>query len=433
MNLLYTNVTAITMDPNCPVLKHCYVATQGKTITAVGTDRPQGSFDREIDCTEKLLMPGLVNAHTHVPMTLLRGYGGGNNLQDWLNKFIFPAEAKMDETCIRLGTQLAMAELLAAGVTTIADMYSMCDTMAQVVAETGLSANLSRGIICFEETHHPEDLPGVVETRELIEKWNGHDQGRIRCDVSIHGEYTSFLAPKLWDYLGKLTVDQQVGMHVHISETQAEHQECIARHGKTPLAILAEHGVWEHGGIAAHCVWTEEPDWELMLQKGISPVHNPVSNLKLGSGVAPVGQMLAKGVNVALGTDGVASNNNHDMFEEIKTSAVLHKGVTHNPTLISSQEALNMATVNGAKALRRHTGVIAEGYDADIILLDASRPSLFPCHDPVEQVVFSARGGDVCLTQCQGNILYENGLFHTLDLAQIKKEITNYAIPRIFG
>lgn len=433
MKILYKNVTAVTMDPQQPVLTQGYVCTQGKEITLVSQTCPQGEFDREIDCTDKIMMPGLVNAHTHVPMSLLRGYGGGNNLQDWLNNFIFPAEAKMDEKCIEIGTALSMAELIASGVTCIADMYSSCDTMCNVVADSGLSANISRGVICFAPTEAPETLEGVVETKELVEKWHGYDNGRIRCDISLHGEYTSFAAPKLWEHLGKMAVDYKTGMHIHISETKSEHEECKARHGKTPLQVLADHGMWEQGGIAAHCVWTEESDWDLMVKKGITPIHNPVSNLKLGSGVAPIGKMLEKGVNIALGTDGVASNNNHDLLEEVKLAAVLHKGISLDPTLITSQQALNMATVNGAKALKRNTGVIGAGYDADIILLDGSRPSLCPCHDVVEQVVFSAQGGDVCLTQCQGKILYENGIFHTLDLVQIKKDMKEYALPRIFG
>lgn len=432
MTILYQDATILTMDPACPVIKGGYVLTQGRTIAQVGQTAPQGDFDRIISCQDKILLPGLVNAHTHVPMTLLRGYGGGHNLQDWLNDWIFPAEAKMDEDCIRIGTQLAMAELIAGGVTTIADMYSSCDVMAQVVAEAGLSANLSRGVLNFGPCEDPQNLQGVVETHQLLDQWHGYDQGRIRCDVSLHGEYTSYQAPKLWDYLGKLAVDRQVGMHIHISETKSEHEECKARHGKTPLAILAQHGLWERGGLAAHCVWSEESDWSLLVEKGITPVHCPVSNLKLGSGVPPLKRMMAQGVNIALGTDGVASNNNHDMLEEVKSAALLHKGLLRDPTFLTSQQALAMATVHGAQALGRHTGVIAPGYDADVILLDCNRPSLMPCHDPLEQVVYSANGGDVCLTQCQGKILYENGQLTTLDLTQIKKELETIALPRIF-
>ncbi len=432
-SILFTQAKILTMEAEGTLIDQGFVAVAEGKIAYVGTERPQGDFAREISCQGKLLMPGLVNAHTHLPMTLLRGLGGGNNLQDWLNKHIFPAEARLDSRAVRCGTELAVAELLQAGVTCVADMYNFCDDIAEVVLATGINANLSRGVLCFDPEATPENLEGVQETLALIDQYHGANGGQIRVNGSLHGEYTSFLLPKLWEYMAKLSADREISMHIHVSETLSEHEECKARHGKTPLQILNEFGLWERGGIAAHCVWTEEEDWALMAKKSISPIHNPVSNLKLGSGIAPIHRMLEAGVKVAMGTDSVASNNNHDMWEEIKLTAMLHNGIALNPTLISSETALTLATRNGAHALGRKTGEIKEGFDGDIILVDMDHVSMTPCHDAVENLVFSARGTDVCLTMCGGKILYENGTYTTIDLDKVKKEVKEYGVPCILG
>ena len=238
----------------------------------------------------------------------------------------------------------------------------------------------------------------------------------------------------MWEYLGRYAADHKLGMQVHLSETRSEHLECMARHaGKTPFAVLDDYGVWQNGGVAAHCVWVSQDDMEGMVRRGVTAVHNPVSNLKLASGVAPVPRLLQAGVNVALGTDGVASNNSHDMFEEIKLAALLHKGVSRDPTAVSARQALAMATVNGAKALGRNTGRIAPGLDADLILVDFTHPGLTPCHDPEENLVFSAHGSDVVMNMARGKVIYENGAFLTLDLEDIRAQLEGYALPRIFG
>ena len=407
---------------------------EGTAISQVGQTRPQGQFDRVVDCTGKVMMPGLINAHTHLPMTLMRGYGGGHDLQHWLNDYIFPAEDKLDSASVQAGTQLALAELIAGGVTCVADMYYFCPDIAQAVADSGISANISRSVTCFAPVDDPENYYACRELRELEEQWNGFDHGRIRVDASVHAEYTSFSAPNMWEYLGRYAADHKLGMQVHLSETRSEHLECMARHGgKTPFAVLDDYGVWQSGGLAAHCVWVSRDDMEGMVRRGVTAVHNPVSNLKLASGVAPVPRLLEAGVNVALGTDGVASNNSHDMFEEIKLAALLHKGISRDPTAVSARQALEMATINGARALGRNTGCIAPGRDADLILLDFTHPGLTPCHDPEENLVYSAHGSDVVMNMARGKVIYENGSFLTLDLEDIRARLKDYALPRIFG
>ena len=328
--LLY-HCRALLMDEANTLLEGAYVVVEGETISSVGTQRPQGPFDREIDCGNNVLMPGLVNAHTHIPMTLLRGYGGGCDLHTWLNQWIFPTEAKLDGRAVRAGTGLALAELIAGGVTTIADMYMHTTDIAQTVLEAGISANLSCGGVYFgaPADFGPATCKDCDNQRRLTEEWHGAGNGQILVDASIHGEYTSNVP--LWQWMAAYAQEKKLGMHVHVSETQSEHEACKERWGKTPLQILDRYGVWDTRAIAAHCVWTTEEDWALMAEKGVSCIHNPVSNLKLGSGVAWIPAMKRAGVNIALGTDGVSSNNNHDMFEEMKFAAILHNGVTHDP------------------------------------------------------------------------------------------------------
>ena len=433
MSVLFQHVTVLTMDPAQPLLKDAYVAVEGTTISAVGTTRPQGEFDRVVDGAGQVLMPGLINCHTHVPMTLMRGYGGGCDLQHWLQEYIFPAEAKLDERAVAAGTALGLAEMIATGTTCIVDMYMKTGTIAQQVMDAGLSANLSCGGLYFGDPKDfsPDKCTDCRNQEELMHQWHGAGDGQILVDASIHGEYTS--SAPLWQWTADFAQKNKLGMHVHISETKLEHEQSLQRHGKTPLAILDQYGVWERGGTAAHCVWVSDEDMDLMARKHVTAVHNPVSNLKLGSGVARVPKMLETGVNVALGTDGVSSNNNADLFEEIKLAAMLHKGVSRDPMVVTAHQALEMATVNAARALGRNTGVVAPGKVADLILVDFNRPNLIPCHDVEENLVFAARGSDVSMNMARGKIIYEKGAFLTLDLEKIRSEVEHYALPLIFG
>lgn len=432
MATLFTNVTALLMDEGFTTLRNGFVAVNGTNISYVGTERPAGDFDRTIDCNRKVMMPGFVNCHTHVPMTLMRGYGGGHDLQSWLNDFIFPAEAKWDDRSMAAATGLGLAEMIACGVTCIADMYMRTGVIARQVLDAGISANLSVGAVYFgsPEEFSPDKCGDCENHIRLYEDWHNAGNGQILADASIHAEYTS--CPPVWEWVADYALEHGLGMHVHVSETKKEHEACVAKYGLTPIQLLNQYGVWDTRAIAAHCVYTTPEDWAVMADKGISCVHNPYSNLKLGSGVAPVPAMLKAGVNVALGTDGVSSHNSIDLFDDMKLAAILHNGVNCDPMAMTARQALEMATVSGARALGRNTGRIEAGRVADLILVDFDAPNLIPCHDEAENLVFSARGSNVVMNMARGKVIYQNGEFKTLDLDRIKAEVKQYALPLIF-
>ncbi|WP_191379480.1 amidohydrolase family protein [uncultured Flavonifractor sp.] len=430
MSILIHNCTAALMDEAGTVLPGAFVAVEGTQITYVGAQRPQGSFEEEIDGEGGVLMPGFVNAHTHVPMTAMRGYGDGNNLQDWLHNYIFPVEARWDDRAIRCCTDLGLAEMIASGVTCIADMYGHSPAIAQEVAAAGISANLSVGGVQFTDDFNPDTHNDCRVQRELTEQWHGYNDGQILVDASVHGEYTSH--QQLWRWMAGYAREHGLGMHVHISETRSEHEECLARHGKTPIQVLNDYGVWDGRAIAAHCVWTTPEDWAVMAEKGISAIHNPMSNLKLGSGIAPVPAMKKAGVNVCLGTDGVSSNNCTDFFGDLKIAAILHNGAGCDPLALLPIDALRMATANGGRALGRKTGVIAEGYTADLILVDFSHLNLTPCHSVLSNLAYAAHGSDVRMNMARGRVIYKDGDFLTIDIQRVKREVADYALPLLF-
>lgn len=434
MNILIQDVTAVLLDEEKTVLQNAFVAVKNGKISYVGNARPEGEFQDVISGNGQVLMPGFVNCHTHVPMTLLRGYGGGCDLQTWLNEYIFPAEARLDQRAVMAGTNLGLAEMISSGVTCIVDMYAHTGTIAQCVLDAGISANLSCGGLYFgaAEDFSPDRCNDCKNQRVLTEQWHGAGNGQILVDASIHGEYTSN-AP-LWRWMAEYAREHDLGMHVHVSETRAEHEGSLSRNGKTPIQTLDQYGVWDNGrGIAAHCVYTTAEDWEIMKNKGVSCAHNPYSNLKLGSGVAPVPAMLEAGVNVALGTDGVSSHNSIDPFADMKLAAVLHNGVNTNAQAVTPYQALQMATANGGKALGRKTGKIEVGYEADLILVDFESPNNFPCHDVIENLVYSSHGYNVTMNMARGKVIYKNGVYYTIDLEQVRREVREYALPLVFG
>ena len=361
---------------------------------------------RERDCEpDKLVMPGLVNCHGHTAMTLLRGHGGGLPLQRWLEEAIFPVEAKMTPEDVHAGAVWGIMEMLAGGTTCVADMYDFPGEMGRALSESGMKGRVCRVGLSF--------VPGRLEDCiNFTSSFNSptlslpHSPTSVFADICIHSEYLT--DEKFCRALAEANRELKRPLHVHVSETRKEHEECIARHGKTPIAYLADTGILDFGGYAAHCVWCTDDDFRIMAEKGVSLVHNPTSNMKLGSGFARVPRAMELGVNVALGTDGCASNDNLDMFEEMHIASLIHKGLACDPTVLSAWDVIEMATKNGAKALGlKNTGEIAVGKAADLCVVDMTRTHLTPALDIPNLVVNSMGASDVTMTIVDGYVAYD--------------------------
>ncbi len=434
MDTLFSRITVVTMNERFEILTDAFVGVTDGKISWLGCTAPEEKPQTIIDGTGMVLMPGLINCHTHLPMTLLRSYADDYDLNTWLNEHIFPREAKMDDRSVKAGALLGIAESLRFGVTSVSEMYDHIGAIAEAVAESGIKANISRGTTMFlGDKFDFETFPACQELVAAKEKWHGYDNGRIRIEASIHGEYTSTYP--LWDALSEFAINEGIGMQVHLSETKAEHMGSLSRNGLTPAQVLDCHNVWGARAVATHCVWLEPEDRKLLARRGVSAVHCPVSNLKLGSGTADVMAMVKDGMNVCLGTDGAASNNNLDLFEEMKAAALTAKGKHLDAAALNAKAVLLMATVCGAKAQGRENecGQIKVGMDADLIMLDFTQPHLIPTHDIASTIVYAASGHDVCLTMVRGTILYAAGKFPTIDLDAVVRELADYALPTVFG
>ena len=434
MDTLFSHVTVLTMDARMSLWTDAFVGVTDGKISWLAKKAPEEQPQKIIDGSGMVLLPGLVNAHTHLPMSILRGYADDVALASWLNDYIFPREDRLDARCVKAATLLGIAESLRFGVTSVSEMYYFSEAQAEAFAESGMKVNLSRGTSMFlGDDFDFERFPACQELVALHEKWHGYDHGRIQVEASIHAEYTSTY--QLWDALAEYAVNNHLGLQLHLSETKKEHDECVEKYGLTPAQLFDCHHVFSTRVTAAHCVHLTQEDMQLLAKRRVSAVHCPVSNLKLASGCADVLGMVKAGMNVCLGTDSVASNNNLDLFEEIKAAALMAKGKTGDPKALPAEAALMMATVCGARAQGRSAecGVIELGMDADLILLDFNQPHLIPCHNVLSQLVYAASGHDVALTMVRGKILYADGKYPTLDIAGALKELHDYAIPRVFS
>ena len=431
MKILFKNADILIPDgESLTVLKDAYLGVDGAYIAYIGTECPDTKdYDRILDYSRKLLMPGLVNTHGHAAMTLLRGVGSGLALQPWLFDVIFPLEDKLTPAMIATGNALAMAEMIASGTTSFSDMYMEPRTLVELNEQVGMKFSAGRVLQCFGEDFCEDSRKRIKEALAIFEEYNGIQEGRVRIDFLVHAEYTTKngvteeFARRCLPY-----ADKGARMQIHISETKKEHEECIGRHGCTPIRWAKDRGLLELPTIAAHCVWVTDEDIEIMKEKGVTPVHNPSSNMKLGSGFAPLAKWLKAGLNVGLGTDGCSSNNNLNMFEEMHLASLLHNGFSHDPTCIKPEQLLRMVTVNGARAQgRTDSGSLETGKRADIIALDMDKPHLCPDHDTLALLCYSAQAADVCLTMVDGRILYENGEYKTLDIEKVKFEARQVA------
>jgi len=423
MKILIDNALIITMDEG-KIYKNGVILVENEYITYVG-DKPAEAIecDKVIDARGGIVLPGLVNAHTHSPMTLLRGCADDLPLDIWLNEHIFPLEDRLDDEAVYYGTMLACAEMIKSGTTTFADMYFMSDNSAKAIVETGMRANLAR---CVTGTHN-DYKKRLNESKELFATYNGAANGRLRIDHSVHAVYTC--SREAIRVTAETAATDGTGLQLHLSETMKENRDCYRQYGKSPTEVMYDMGAFSVPANAAHCVYLSENDMDILQKNNVSIAHNPTSNLKLASGVANIKEVMDKKINVALGTDGTASNNALDVFAEMKLTALLHKGMRLDATLISAGEALKMATVNGAAALRREgeCGALKAGFKADIIILDADAPALFPVHDPISTVVYSGCGGHVVTSLIDGHVVMENRELLTIDIEKIKDGVRRSA------
>ncbi|WP_346354235.1 amidohydrolase [Azotosporobacter soli] len=398
------------------------IGIQADRLLFVGTPPADWQADRTLDCSDKLVIPGLVNTHSHAAMSLFRGYADDMALMDWLETKIWPAEGKMDAEDVYWGSMLAIAEMLRSGTTTFSDMYIHMDQVAHAVQASGIRAVLARGMSSL-----PNGDRGLREAEELFTTYHGTADGRLSVMLGPHAPYT---CPP--DYLKKvlaLAEKLDAEIHIHLAETEWEIGECQKEYGKTPFALMKDAGLFERGVLAAHCVHMTDADIEILQQYNVRVAHNPASNMKLASGIAPVPKLLDAGICVALGTDGAASNNNLDLIEEMRLAALLHKVHGNNPQAIPAKQAFSMATQNGATALglQASIGVIAPGFKADLAILSLREPHLYPRFDRLSLLTYAASGRDVDSLIVNGSLLMENRKLTTIDEEQLFYEVQKRA------
>lgn len=395
-----------------------YIGILDDTIQVISKELPQDYEEANvIDAEGKIAVPGMVNTHTHAAMTLLRSYADDMVLMDWLQNKIWPAEDGLTDDDIYWGTMLSIAEMLKSGTTCFADMYFAMDRVADAVAQTGIRAVLSRGLTGFSD----ENYAKLEENAALYKERHNSADGRIHIMLGPHAPYTCSV-----EYLKKVIAKaKQLGceIHMHLSETKGEVEDCIKEHGISPIKLMDSLGMFECGTLAAHCVHVDEDDLAIMAAKNVRVAHNPQSNLKLASGIAPVPAMLKHGITVGLGTDGTSSNNNLDMLEECRLAAMLHKNMSGDPEILPAQQALAMATSEGAKALGfKNTGKIEVGQKADIVLYNMDKPYWHPRHDRTSLFVYAANAADADTVFINGKLLMQNGEMLYMDLEKIYAE-----------
>jgi 5-methylthioadenosine/S-adenosylhomocysteine deaminase len=410
----------LTMNDHGDAWARADIVIRDSEIEAIGPDAGAGCVcDRTIEGRDLLALPGFVNTHTHLAMTLLRGYADDMRLMPWLQEKIWPAETRLRPEDVYWGSLLGILESLRAGVTTFTDMYHHFDATAQAVVESGIRACLSGVVLGM--------LPGakeqVARDRAFVETWQGAGDGRITAMIGPHAPYT---CP---DDILRLVLDAaratSAPLHIHLSETRQDIEASMASHGVTPVQAMEQIGLFDVSWVvAAHCVHLTDEDIDILATRPVGVAHCPGSNMKLASGVARLGDLLDRGAVVGLGTDGAASNNNLDLLEEARLAALQEKIRTNDPTALSAPRALALATRDGARALRLgdQVGMLAPGMKADVIVIDTHQPHLWPQHDMVSHLVYAARSSDVCATIVNGELLYDHGEFPRLDHEKIMAE-----------
>ena len=434
MDTLISNVTVVTMNNKMEILFGGFIAIEDGKIRSITRKAPEGSPKTIIDGTGMVAIPGLINCHTHLATSALRGcfddLSATESLQEQLKK-----EAKMDSRAAKAAAKLAIAECLRFGVTSVSDLYYYPAATAEAVAESGIKANLALSAYRFIDQNEEFDFDTDEQCQELVkvvEKWHNHDNGRIRIDAGIHAEYTSNY--KLWEALAGYANEQNLGMQLHLAQTQGEVDSCLDRTGMGPGELLNCHRLFNVPACAAGCAYLEDQERKILGKKKVTAVATPLASMKSGQKTTPILESVKSGMNVALGTGGALEGGNLDLFEVMRVAAMAERSDANKADALPASAALMMATVTGAQAQGRSAecGMLQEGMDADIVLVDFTAPHLMPCHNVINSLVFAAKGGDVALTMVRGNILYRSGHFPTIDLQEVVQELTEYAIPKLF-
>ena len=409
---------ALILNPNNFENKKQSLLIKGNLIAEIADEIDEAGVEKIIDADGKILLPGLINTHTHLSMTLFRGLADDLSLDSWLNDHIWPMEANLNGDYCYIGALLGAIEMIKSGTTTFSDMYFYMEDVARAVEVAGIRAVLSYGMIDFGDAERRENE--INQNMTLFNSCNGMANGRIKVFLGPHSPYTA--SEDLLKKVRELADEYNMGIHIHVSETQKEINDSLDEKGLRPFEYLEKIGFLGPDVVAAHCVWLSDEEIEIIKKHGVKVSHNPCSNMKLASGVSPVSKLIENDICVSIGTDGASSNNNLDLIEELKTASLLQKVSTLDPKVLSSDEAIEMATIKGAETLglSDEIGSIEVGKKADIILIDTNAANMTPDSSSLSSnVIYSANGSNVDTTICDGKILMENKKLTELDENEI--------------
>jgi 5-methylthioadenosine/S-adenosylhomocysteine deaminase len=429
-DIVVYNGIIVTVNPDFDIIDKGVVCIRNGMLERIepwDEDVEVPAADTVINAKGGIVMPGLVNTHTHLPMSLFRGLADDLPLMTWLNEHIFPAESKyINPESVRLGTLLSCAEMILAGTTTCCDGYFHEDEVARAVCDSGLRAVLGQGVIDFPAPGVPDPKNNIKTAVEFTEKWQGVNAA-VTPSIFCHSPYTCSAGTlkKAKD----AAASKGLLFQIHVAETRNERDRIRSEYHVTPVQYLDKIGILDRHTLLVHAIWVDEADMEIIAKRDAKISHNPESNTKLASGIAPVPEFIKAGITVGLGTDGCASNNNLDFFQEMDTAAKLHKVNTLDPTVLDAGRVVKMATIDGAKAigLDNETGSLEAGKQADLIIIDINRPHWVPMYHPVSHIVYTAKGSDVTTSIVNGKLIMKDGSLLTMDIEDIMKGVNRIA------
>ncbi len=434
MDTLFSHISVVTMDERMSVLTDAFVGVTDGKITWLSKKEPEEKPKRKIEGAGMVLIPGLINCHTNLEQTIFRCCGDDRTPEEYWQDRIYPPLERLDEKGAKASALLGMAECLRFGVTSVSDLGSHAAAVAEAAAISGIKANVAPDLTTLlgEEFDFEAD-PQCQSFVKAVETWHNHDDGRILMEAGIHSEATS--SQELWQPLAEYAINTGLGLHLNLSQTRQEQEDCLDASGLTQAQLLDCYHLLDTRTQAAHCNHLEQEDLALLGRRNATAVHCPVSGQKMATGQADVLAMVKAGMNVALGTDSAAAVGSLDLLRQVRAVALNAKARTGDPTTLNASAALLMATGCGARAQGRgkECGMIKIGMDADLVMLDFNQLHLIPCHDLTASVVYAAAGGDVCLTMVRGKVLYAAGKYFTINLPEVMEELTQRVIPQVFA